>query len=338
MVLGSVAHQGADISGRLRAGHAAAVPYGLKLNQLRYVLSAAEQGSFRRAAAALNIQQSTVSRRIRELEDRLGAAIFERDAAGVRLTRTGGQFLARARQAVEHLAEAAEVVETAGRAERAVLRVGLVQPLGQGFQAALLARIVGQKPPCTLVLREGVAAGHLAALATRQLDIALLPDGMTPPGLISRPLWREPLAVALVAGHPLAARPTLDLGDLEDQPVLIADDAFGIEIEAALGRRLGVEPAGAPSLHAASVETLLGLAALGQGVVVLGASQAGGLDGALACRPLAEVEIGFCAVWSPRNEKLALRRALRLVDELSERPSCPAEDPAARGRSPGRSP
>ncbi|WP_164159323.1 helix-turn-helix domain-containing protein, partial [Stenotrophomonas maltophilia] len=54
----------------------------MKLNHLRYVLSAAEQGSFRRAAASLNIQQSTISRRVRELEERLGAPLFDREAQG----------------------------------------------------------------------------------------------------------------------------------------------------------------------------------------------------------------------------------------------------------------
>lgn len=338
MVLGSVAHRGSDPIRGPAAGHAAAVPHGLKLNQLRYVLSAAEQGSFRRAAAALNIQQSTISRRIRELEDRLGAALFERDAAGVRLTRTGGQFLARARRAVEHLAEATEVVRTAGRAERAVLRVGVVQPLGQGFLGALLASVVAQKPACGLVIREGPSEAHLAALATRRLDIAFLPEGAQGAGLMSRALWREPLTVVLRADHRLAARPVLTAGDLEGQAVLIADDAFGREIAGVLAPAKATVPADAPPQHAASVDTLLRLAVLGQGLVVLGAAQANALDEVLVSRRLADLEFAFCAVWSGRNDKLALRRALRLADELSGRPPSPAEDPVGRGRNRDRSP
>ena len=320
------------------AGHAAAVPHGLKLNQLRYALSAAEQGSFRRAAAALNIQQSTISRRIRELEDRLGATIFERDAAGVRLTRTGGQFLARARRAVEHLAEATEVVKTAGRAERAVLRVGVVQPLGPGVLGALLANLVAQKPSCGLVVREGPPEVHLAALATRRLDIAFLPEGTLAPGLMSRPLWREPLAAVLRPDHRLATRPALVAADLIGEPVLIADDPFGREIAAMLAHAGTAVAADPPPEHAASVDTLLRLAVLGQGLVVLGAAQARGLDEALVSRRFADLDFGVCAVWSGRNDKPALRRALRLADELSGRVPCPAEDPVARGRSPDRSP
>lgn len=301
----------------MAGGHAAAVPHGLKLNQLRYVLSAAEQGSFRRAAAALNIQQSTVSRRIRELEDRLGAQIFERHAAGVHLTRAGGQFLARARQAVEHLAEAADAVESVGRAERAVLRIGVIQPLGQGVLAALLARFLAQRPPYAFTLHEASPEVHLAALATRRLDLAFLPEGAEPRGLTARPAWPEGLVVALRRDHPLAGRGALTWPDLAEMPVLVAQDPFGREI---LGLRAGQAPlsdgVNAPA-HAASLETLLRLAALGQGLVVLGASQAGALPSDLACRPLKGAEIGFAAVWSPRNEKLALRRALRLVHELS---------------------
>lgn len=338
MILGSIAHQGSDPFGRRPTGHAAAVPHGLKLNQLRYVLSAAEQGSFRRAAAVLNIQQSTVSRRIRELEDRLGAAIFERDAAGVHLTRAGGQFLERARQAVEHLAEAADAVETAGRAERAVLRIGVIQPLGQGFLEALFARLVAQRTPSAFVLREEAPEAHRAALATRGLDVAFLPEGADPRGLAVQPLWREALVVAMRLDHALAARAALSWPDLAGESLLVANDPFGREIAARLAGRVRPDLGGGQPAHAASLETLLRLAALGQGLVVLGGSQAGGLPPGLVCRPIADAEIGFGAVWSPRNEKLALRRALRLALELSGQPPYPSAPRAERAQSRDPSP
>ncbi|MGD9920094.1 MAG: LysR family transcriptional regulator [Pseudorhodoplanes sp.] len=50
----------------------------LGLPHLRYIVTAAEHRSFRRAAAALNVTQPTLSKRIRELEDDLGVALFQR--------------------------------------------------------------------------------------------------------------------------------------------------------------------------------------------------------------------------------------------------------------------
>src|SRR5690606_12282422 len=58
----------------------------VRLNQLRYFITTVDYGSFRKAAAALSVQESSISRRIRDLEDELGASLFMRHAGGVRLT------------------------------------------------------------------------------------------------------------------------------------------------------------------------------------------------------------------------------------------------------------
>lgn len=61
----------------------------LELRQIRYFLAAAEHGSFLKAASALEIQESAISRRIRDLEDELGASLFQRHNGGVCLTLAG---------------------------------------------------------------------------------------------------------------------------------------------------------------------------------------------------------------------------------------------------------
>ena len=64
----------------------------VRLNQLRYFVAAVDYGSLRKAAAALSVQESSISRRIRDLEDELGASLFMRHAGGVRLTVAGREF------------------------------------------------------------------------------------------------------------------------------------------------------------------------------------------------------------------------------------------------------
>ncbi len=68
-------------------------PSALTLQNLRYALAAAEHGSFRQAAEVLLLQQSTLSRCVRQLEDLIGMAVFERSSGGVRATQAGLQFL-----------------------------------------------------------------------------------------------------------------------------------------------------------------------------------------------------------------------------------------------------
>lgn len=67
------------------------------IRQLRYALAAADHGSFYRAARALNVEQSTLSRNILRLERVIGAQLFNRSRAGVVTTIAGARFLRSAR-------------------------------------------------------------------------------------------------------------------------------------------------------------------------------------------------------------------------------------------------
>lgn len=69
----------------------------IELRHLRYFIVAAEHGSFRKAGAARGVQESAISRCVRDLEDELGASLFNRYNGGVRLTFAGERFLRRAR-------------------------------------------------------------------------------------------------------------------------------------------------------------------------------------------------------------------------------------------------
>lgn len=68
----------------------------VEFRHVRYFLAAVEQGSFRKAGLILGIQESAISRRIRDLEDHLGISLFHRCSAGGRLTFAGQRFLPRA--------------------------------------------------------------------------------------------------------------------------------------------------------------------------------------------------------------------------------------------------
>ena len=70
----------------------------ITLRQQEYFVVVSEHGSFRKAASALQVNESAVSRSIRDLEDRLGASLFQRHSAGVFLTMAGQRFVPHARK------------------------------------------------------------------------------------------------------------------------------------------------------------------------------------------------------------------------------------------------
>src|ERR1700732_4547186 len=87
------------------------------IQNLRYALAAADHGSFRRAADAVFLRQSTLSRCVRPLEESIGMAVFERSSGGVRATQSGRQFLRTARSILEPVEALAATAQSTGRGE-----------------------------------------------------------------------------------------------------------------------------------------------------------------------------------------------------------------------------
>ena len=105
------------------------------LQNLRYALAAADYGSFRRAAEGLLLRQSTLSRCVRQLEELIGMAVFERSSGGVRATQAGRQFLRSARSILEQVEALAARRRARAAARLAGLRSGSTRRWPRGIFA-----------------------------------------------------------------------------------------------------------------------------------------------------------------------------------------------------------
>lgn len=112
----------------------------IDLQDLRYAVAAADHGSFRRAAEALMLRQSTLSRCIRQLEHSIGMAVFERSSGGVRATTAGRDFLRTARSILEQMDSLVKSTHHAGRGEAWRLSVGFHTSLSAGNLRTTLLR------------------------------------------------------------------------------------------------------------------------------------------------------------------------------------------------------
>ena len=292
----------------------------MELRHLRYVVAAAECGSFRRAAKTLEIQESAISRRIRDLEDEIGAALFVRHHAGVRLTHAGERFLVRARRALSQIGHAAIDAGSCGRGESGSVRIGIFSSLASGFLSDLLRTYVGANPGVRPDLVEGGPAGHIISVQRHHLDIAFLTGPPIADGCDVVHLWNERVYVALPSDHELALGSEVSWADLADRNFIISETDPGPEIHdylikhlADLGRHPSVER------HRVGRDNLMHLVAMGQGLTLTSEATTAACFPGVVYRPLSEEILPFCAIWSPQNDNPALRRLLSLARIMSKR-------------------
>ena len=156
------------------------------LQNLRYALAAAEYGSFRRAAEALLLRQSTLSRCVRQLEESIGMAVFERSSGGVRATQAGRQFLRSARSILEQVEALAARTQSTGRGEAGRLTVGFYTSLAAGNLRATLIDVSQRFPQLELEMFESSRSRLVTALRNGVVDIAIIPGATALPELIVR--------------------------------------------------------------------------------------------------------------------------------------------------------
>jgi DNA-binding transcriptional LysR family regulator len=142
-----------------------------------------EHQSFRAAAAALGMPKSTVSRKVAELEERLGARLLERTTRSLRLTDMGTAYLAQAAPAVAMLADAERVVEQLKAEPQGVLRVSMPGNFGQMFLGDMLADFREQFPKVRLVIE---LADRNVDLVEEGFDAAMRAGALSDSSLVAR--------------------------------------------------------------------------------------------------------------------------------------------------------
>ncbi len=173
----------------------------MKLSHIRDVLAVAEHGSLRAAARQLDVAQPAITRSIRELEEELGATLFERHAKGVRLTGTVDAELRRARD---------EIAQLKGRHQGEV-SVALSSAPSVSLLPTALAAFRRRYPDVVLKLSESFFPPIQPDLAAGRLDFYVGPveAPMAQPQFAMDLLYEHSRVVLARKGHPLAAKRTL---------------------------------------------------------------------------------------------------------------------------------
>jgi len=181
------------------------------LKQLRYFEALARHGHFGRAAAACAISQPALSVQIKELEEDLGAALFERAARQVRLTTLGEEFSVRVRDILRAVDELGDVARSSSDHLVGRLRIGVIPTIAPYLLPAIISNLSRANRGMDIHVRETLTPKLIQELLDGRLDTAIVALPVSEPSLAE---------VALFSEHFLLVRPEAD----EGKPVPEAED------------------------------------------------------------------------------------------------------------------
>lgn len=307
----------------------------IELRQLRYLIAAAEAGSFSRAARNLNIKQATLSRHILSIEKRLGMLLFDRKTRGATLTPNGKTYLRTAQRIVREFEELNAWVRATNNGHAGRLAVGFYTSFSAGNLRATLSEFDERYPEVRVRGFERDRDMLLAGIENGMLDIAILTGEASHRGLVTRPFWSERILVAMPEFHPLAPRERIHWTDLAGERFLLTERDPGPETRNMLLGKLGMRSY-TPEIDMDDIgrDTVLSAIALGGRISIVAESALGIQIPGVVFREIHEtnghIRIGFSGYWREDNENPVLHRFL---DFVAVRYSLPPNASAAAATS-----
>ena len=195
----------------------------IKFRHLQTFVEVARQKSVIKAAGLLNISQPAVTKTIRELEEALGVAVFERDGRGIRITRYGEVFLRHAGAALTALRQGLDSVSQERSGEAPPIRVGALPTVSTRIMPQAMDLFLKEETWSRIKIVTGENAVLLEQLRIGDLDLVVgrlaSPDKMA--GFSFEHLYSEQVVFAVRAGHPLLAGKQSLFSDLSRYTILM---------------------------------------------------------------------------------------------------------------------
>ena len=243
----------------------------MELRHLRYFCAIADAQAIARAAATLHVSQSAVSEQMRDLEQEIGVALFDRREHRARLTTHGEAFLAHARRTLEAADEAVAAAQRSARGEIGKLTIGFFVGGTDRLFPALIRTFRRRSPNVQVSLVEMTPTAQHQALLSGAIDIAFTRAYLSPSNdtLRMERFHVDPLVAVLPPGHRLAAR-AVKMTQLAEERFILADRETSpvyFDKVISLCRDAGFSPHIAGTASVAS--GVLTLVAAGEGIAIL---------------------------------------------------------------------
>ena len=236
------------------------------LRQLEYIVAVYQLGGFGLAADLLNVSQPSLSNQIAAVEADLGVVLFKRGRGGTTATAKGQEFVTRARRILAEVETLRGVMQSAlpfaGRP-----RLGVLPSIGPYLLPQVMQTLHREQPDLRVIVREENTLELDEGLRNGRFD-AIISTPEDHPNTWQRPLFTEPLWVAVSNDHPLAAMAQITAADLAGQRLLTLDKGHRLAriVYGLAGASGGIV---SDDYEGTSLDSIVLMAATGAGVAVL---------------------------------------------------------------------
>lgn len=211
----------------------------MQLRALRYFHEVARCASLRKAAERLYVTPTAVSRQIEHLEHFFGATLIERGPRGIRLTVEGECLAEQVTSTLRGLDQVRDVIASRQSQVAGNISIHVSESIVSTVLAPVLAAFYRAHPKVTFNIVIASASATLDALCSGEADLGLafyLQERADVEVTAQCELWHR---VLVSAEHPFAQRDSIELRELEGQPLAIPDSAYGVRqaLEAAAKKR-----------------------------------------------------------------------------------------------------
>ncbi len=239
------------------------------LRQIRYFIAVANAGQVSRAAIDLNVSQSAVTAAVKQLEEIVGAALFERHAAGVSLTYEGNLFLDHARHISAAVDEAVRLPSRMRDEVKGSIRLAMTYTVAGYYLPPFLARFSRNFPNIDVQLTEAARDEIEDGLVSGRFDLAVMLTSniLDQEGLGYDTLLKSRRRLWLSAQHPLLASPSISLQDVAEQPYIMLTVDEASNTAQRYWNRTSYRPQ--TIFRTSSVEAVRSMVANGTGVTIL---------------------------------------------------------------------
>lgn len=286
----------------------------LEWRHLRYFVAVATELNFRKAAESLYISQPGLSRQIKQLEDVLGVALFERSTRKVTLTAAGSYLKTEVGFIGNHMESVVQQLKQIAQGNLGELRIGFLGSAMQNIIPELLLKLQELHPGIQTALTEMSNRAQLDQLLHDKLDLGFVRMARVPADLEMRPVFEDTFSLVVPKGQ--GRKPFKTLNQFQDTGFILFAQEYSpyyYDTVMSICENAGFTPKVAhKSVHAQTIFTLV---ANGMGVAIVPTSFQEGFKLNVDFIPLNQLpqRAVLSAVWKKSNRSPVLKHGLELL-------------------------